>query len=50
MFKLTCRQRGCALDPAEVVPELCPQCGHPLLPEDQTDADAVPEDRCVSGE
>lgn len=38
MFALTCRQRGCALEPAESVPELCPVCGNPLHPDDQVDA------------
>lgn len=38
MFTLVCRQRGCTIDPAESVPELCPCCGNPLIAEDQQES------------
>jgi len=37
MIQLICRQRGCSLGAAEVVPILCPVCGNPLLSEDHAE-------------
>lgn len=35
MFQLICRQRGCSLRQARLVPLLCPVCNNPLVQDDQ---------------
>lgn len=37
LLQLVCRQRGCALKPARIMPRLCPVCKNPLLMEDQAE-------------